>query len=87
MNSHFPSKPIRDRCRSCKRPIIWAETEKGRRMPIDPEPCSDGNITLQDRGRFHPPLAIVRFAIPTGSDAKFKSHFVTCPEASKWRKA
>jgi hypothetical protein len=75
-----------DHCRSCKKPIVWAETEKGRRIPIDPEPVNDGNITLHERERFLPPLAIVRFSIPTGEGIRFKSHFVTCPQASKWRK-
>jgi hypothetical protein len=65
---------------------MWAETEKGRRMPIDPQPANDGNITLQHRGNFMPPLAVVHFSVPTGENVRFKSHFVTCPQASKFRK-
>lgn len=87
MNSHFPSNPTHDRCRSCRKPILWAETEKGRRIPIDPDPVSDGNVVLQRRDGFRPPLAIVRFVIPTGDGPRFKSHFATCPEASKFRKS
>jgi len=86
MISRFPSDQPRDRCRSCKKPIMWAVTEKGHRIPIDPEPCTDGNILLRARGHFVPPLAIVRFAIPVEETARFKSHFATCPQSSSWRK-
>ena len=64
MNSHFPSNPVHDRCRSCRRPILWAETEKGRRIPIDPQPVTDGNIVLHERPLHQAPLAIVRLSIP-----------------------
>jgi hypothetical protein len=64
---------------------MWAVTEKGRRIPINPEPVNDGNITLQLRGSFMPPLAIVRFhTIVDG--LRFKSHFATCKNALKHRK-
>ena len=86
MNSHFPSNPVHDRCRSCRRPILWAETEKGRRIPIDPQPVTDGNIVLHERHLHQAQLAIVRLSIPTGTDIRYKSHFATCPQASKFRK-
>ena len=86
MTAHFASNQARDRCKSCRKPIVWAETEKGRRIPLDPDPVSDGNIILQQRGKFKPPLAIVRLSIPTDETNRFKSHFATCPQASRWRK-
>jgi hypothetical protein len=77
-----------ERCRSCRKPIQWAVTEKGRRMPIDVEPAADGNIVLQVRGRFMPPLAIVRGAvlIDDNNEKRYKSHFATCPNAAQHRK-
>lgn len=65
---------------------MWAETEKGRRIPIDPEPVSDGNIVLHHRSNFQPPLALVRFSVPTKAETRYKSHFATCPNAAKHRK-
>jgi hypothetical protein len=73
-----------DNCRSCKAKIVWAETLKGRRMPLDPKPVADGNVEVKERGRALP-LAIVMTNVPTGGALRFKSHFATCPQASKWR--
>jgi hypothetical protein len=78
-------------CRSCGAPIVWAVTEAtGRRMPIDPEPTSGGNVILSDD---NPPVALVLpagqaslFAHGTGAD-RFTSHFATCPNADAHRKA
>lgn len=33
-------------CRECGKDIVWGRTEKGRRMPIDPEPRADGNLAV-----------------------------------------
>ena len=86
MTSHFPSNPHRDRCRSCKAPIMWAITEKNRRIPLDPQPCADGNILLQFRGNFLLPLATVHFAVQLDNPQRFKSHFATCPNSKQWRR-
>ncbi len=67
-------------CRSCKRPIVWARTEKGAAIPLDPEPVPGGNIDLigntahyvtpdQRKGPLHMP------------------HHAACPDAQRWRKA
>lgn len=72
-------------CRSCKKPIVWAETEKGRKMPVDLDATPDGNIELRDRGRNRAPLAIYVKASDDG-ELRFTSHFVTCPQANRWRK-
>jgi hypothetical protein len=82
-----------NRCRSCKKPIIWAITEKNKRIPIDPKPAANGNIALVDRGNFLLPLAhyksagliaAMRAAEPT--TPLFLSHFATCPDAARFRK-
>ncbi len=73
------------KCRSCEAPILWAVTVKGRRIPLDAQPAHDGNIRLEDQGRFQPPIAI----IVTGrieNQTLYKSHFATCPNAANHRK-
>ncbi|GAC1521682.1 MAG: hypothetical protein NVS3B1_06210 [Marmoricola sp.] len=34
-------------CKSCGAPLLWAITEKGRQMPLDPEPHPDGNLLVR----------------------------------------
>lgn len=63
-------------CRSCGADVIWAQTSKGRHIPLDAVPASDGNILLTD--------GIARVVDP--GQGHFVSHFVTCPQAHQWRK-
>lgn len=37
-------------CRSCGRCIVWLVTDKGRRMPVDPEGVKPGE-TVYEHGR------------------------------------
>jgi len=79
-------------CRSCGAKILWAVTEKGKRMPLDAEPSEAGNIFLQHRPNQNP------LAVYTTEEQRkatkgtlmehrlFTSHFATCPQAKKWRK-
>lgn len=94
MTSHFPSNSPRERCRSCKKPILWALTENGRRIPIDPEPVENGNILLQHRPA-NIPLAVYQTkemlaALHEHGGLQqyrlYLSHFVSCPQAKGWRK-
>jgi hypothetical protein len=67
-------------CSSCGASILWAITEKGHRIPIDPEPTTAGNLTLVDGIARTPRL---------GEDAPFLqylSHFATCPNAADHRR-
>lgn len=84
MASTFDSDDM-TRCRSCRKRIIWAITGKMRRIPIDPDPTPDGNIVLQDQGKFRPPLATVHTVRPPDT-MLYKSHFATCPAAAAFRK-
>ena len=77
------------RCRSCQAPIDWARTEKGRRIPLDPDPYTGpepaGLFVLRepDAGT---PLAV---AAPPGAfpgEPVYRSHFVTCPQAALHRR-
>lgn len=71
------------RCRSCGAAIIWARTQKGKAIPVDPEavnPPATGNILLVANNgtlmaKVGPPAPGLR-----------KAHFVTCPSADRWRK-
>ncbi len=76
---------LRDRiskCRSCGAPIIWAMTEK-KTMPVDAVPSDKGNVAVAIHG------GTVRAIVGVGPDSigpRHLSHFVTCPQAAKWRK-
>src|SRR5436190_23930286 len=35
-------------CRSCGRPVWWATTTHGKRMPVDAAPAPDGNLIIVD---------------------------------------
>jgi hypothetical protein len=77
-----------DVCRSCHQSITWAVTQKGKRMPLDPEPTAAGNIVLTHAD---PPVAIPQSKIsveqlraqcerdPQGGPLRlYTSHWTTC---------
>lgn len=76
------------KCRSCGRPIIWAETTNGKPAPIDPEPVPHGLIVLvQPSDPREPPIAsVVKLHAPV-TLPRFNSHFATCEFAAQHRKA
>jgi hypothetical protein len=54
--------PVRSRyrrCRYCPALVIWAETPRGRRMPVDVERVPKGNVRLIWRDLYDDPLAVV----------------------------
>lgn len=66
-------------CGKCGADIIFGRTEKGRAMPLDPEPRPDGNLAVY---RDH--LSVLRCRVVT-ADAPMQSyerpampHFATC---------
>lgn len=73
------------RCRSCGQTIIWARSQSNDRwMPLDPMPTSEGNVTLDDG------VARVRVGVDRDYELKqrgqlYFAHFVTCPQADRWR--
>lgn len=76
------------RCKSCEMEIIWAETEKGKRMPVDAEPADNGNLRLVER-EGDAPLAVYDTAETEalfGDDTRYLSHFATCSQAAGWRR-
>lgn len=72
-------------CRSCQAPMIWARTQAGRNIPLDPTPSPKGNVEL----------TADNFAVVLGGRAAderrvdtdlYISHFATCPNASRHRR-
>ena len=60
-------------CRGCQKPIVWAEDEKGQKIPLDPRPAVYA-VKVLSNGK----VACYR-------DKDFMvSHFVTCPERDKF---
>jgi hypothetical protein len=70
-------------CRSCDARIIWARTTGDRAMPVDADPVDGGNIELSWQG--HRVVATVTTAPTLFGPALRTSHFMTCPDADKWR--
>jgi hypothetical protein len=74
------------RCSSCNAEIRWVRTEANDRpMPLDPEPTESGNVQLVG-GRAR---VLEGFDLLHAGDAGeplYRSHFATCPAASKHRK-
>lgn len=80
----------RSRCRSCDAPLLWALTERGRRMPLDPEPYAGddprGLFVLRHRDRPVPTaLAATPDAFP--GERLYRSHFATCPNSRQHRRS
>jgi hypothetical protein len=72
-------------CRSCGGSIRWVLTGKGRRMPVDPDPVDNGNVTLAVvAGVVH--ATVHGDATGITGVARYISHFATCPEAHKHRR-
>lgn len=82
-----------DHCRSCGAPIQWAETRKGRRIPLDPDPAEDGNVVIVKEVRVGAlyrnvadVLSAAALAALSPDRLRFKSHFATCPNARSHRR-
>lgn len=69
-------------CRSCAAPILWVRTSKGKLMPLDAEPCADGNMVVVDG------VAFTAYTLDFEQDRpRYRSHYATCPQAKEWRKS
>lgn len=74
-------------CRSCQAPIRWATTARGKAMPLDPRPTSDGNVVLDNQGAAVVLADEALAAMRDGGVPLFTSHFATCPNANEHRRA
>lgn len=75
-------------CRSCKAPILWAESFRtGKKMPIDASPTMDGNLILAYR-KSENRLFLESFGgegVHHGR-LRYTSHFQTCPDRKEHRR-
>jgi hypothetical protein len=71
------------RCRSCFRPIRWARTGSGKRMPVDYDENEAGNVFLFADGGCR--VGKQDEQTPAGATRHF-SHFATCPHADEHRR-
>lgn len=71
--------------------MFWAETSRGKRIPLDQQPVHDGNMRIVER----PGLIPLAFSLKElegftdtskASAETFVSHFATCPQSKNWRK-
>ena len=83
----------RGTCRSCLAEVAWVVTSKGHRMPLDPEPCDDGNVVIT--GEVPPGhrdagvpivIALRKGEQPLSNQDRYMSHFATCRYAGQHRK-
>lgn len=66
-------------CRSCGAEIVWAITDKGKRIPLDARPA--GPLFLLDVEPGAPPARARRN--PFAGELHL-SHFASCPDAREW---
>lgn len=74
---------MKDHCGSCKAPVVWVITEKGKRMPLDKEPVPNGNIIVLNNGIAH---FLLKDEPVKPETKRYVSHFATCPNAGQHRK-
>jgi len=82
-------------CRSpkCKAQVIWCYTAGNKQMLVDAEPVpyrageSFGTIKLVDTDALHPMALVLKERDRFGRQGTLHhSHFVTCPDAARFRK-
>lgn len=77
----MPAPAKLSECRDCKKPIRWATTRRGSKMPLDPDPVPDGNVVLEVDGVAR---VLSRGEQHQGPGARYASHFNTCPASKNW---
>jgi len=77
------SEPL-SKCRGCGSPIRWEVTKAGKRMPLDADPVSEGNVVVENGVA----RVLTKKEIQEGGIVgdRFVSHHATCPEVSQFRK-
>jgi len=80
-------------CRSCKRAVIWAVTERGKRIPLDAEPNVKGNVVLSTLGAPendspNGPTVYAKVVPPlfSAGQVRYMPHHATCPQGESWRR-
>lgn len=73
------------RTKECGKPIIWAETGTGKRMPVDADPVPGGNIALGLEAGVVKATVIKPHRAFGRRDLRMP-HFATCPDGAAWRR-
>lgn len=74
-------------CKGCGEPMVWAKTERGKNMPLDPEEVDRRDvgpkITLFDivRGEDGKPAALVSTSV-----RGHVAHWVTCEKRDEFKR-
>jgi len=76
------------RCRSCRADIVWAQTERGKLMPLAAEPYTGDDPRGLFVFRRHGDSIYVVAATPDAfpGEPVYRSHFATCPNAGEHRR-
>ena len=75
------------RCRSCGKEILFIDTPRGKKIPVDADSL----------GTFYPHLDAGKRVVTAGGEVftikkggaavyGYESHFASCPQANDWRK-
>lgn len=73
-------------CKSCRAPIQWAVTSRGKQMPVDAGTAPDGNAAVRKLPGGALGVRHLRADSPLADgERRTVSHYVTCPDAKKWR--
>ena len=90
MNLEGTRFPVGPYCASdrCKDLVVWAISGASR-MLVNATPTPDGTVLLRDTGGPDPTARVLTVAERATKQAGslHLSHFATCPEAKKYRKA
>lgn len=75
-------------CKNCGEDIIWAETDSGKRMPVDIYPNAIGNLRVDFTDPAHPLVHVLTMDQQREADPEdlYLSHFVTCLKAASHRR-
>lgn len=72
------------KCKWCPCEILWAVTDKGHRIPLDPAPSDRGNLALEFRPGAVPIATVVDPSKVSGP--LWIAHMATCPGWQKKRR-
>jgi len=71
-------------CTGCGAPIIWAVTEKGKRIPLNSPAVRDTRgFTLTER---HDQAPLAHYVADARGATLYVSHFASCPKAKEFRR-
>jgi hypothetical protein len=82
------AKRAASHCRSCGAPLLWAVTEKGRRIPLDPDPYTgdDPRGLYVLRNGNGAPLAVATTPDAFPGEPVYRSHFASCDDPARFRR-